>query len=58
MIYMFYMVNKPSQFMSDQLADEIAVRLACGKRTMPRIIVEKLVGVREVEVPGEEKRVR
>ena len=58
MIYMFYMVNKPSQFMSDQLADEIAVGLARRERPVARIVVEKLVGVRQVEVAGEEECVR
>ena len=45
------------QLMGDQLADEVAVGLARGKGAVSAVILEKLVGVREVEVPGEKERV-
>ncbi len=45
------------QLMGDQLADEVAVGLARGERAVPAVVVEELAGVRQVEVPGEEKRV-
>ena len=57
MIYMFYTAKILSQFVGDQFADEVAVGLARGEGTVPAVILEKLVGVREVEVAGEEERV-
>ena len=57
MIYTFYTTKNLPQLVGDQFADEVAVGLARGEGTVSAIILEKLVGVREVEVPGEEERV-
>ena len=45
------------ELVGDQFADEVAVGLARGKGAVSALILEKLVGVREVEVPGEKERV-
>ena len=47
-----------SQSLCDQFADEVAVGLACRKGTVARVVVEEFVGVSEVEVAGEEERMR
>ena len=55
MIYMFCTAKIFPELVRDQFADEVAVGLARGKRTVPTVILEKLVGVRQVEVSSEEK---
>ena len=45
------------ELVGDQFADEVAVGLARGKGAMSAVLLEKLVGVREVEIAGEEERV-
>ena len=45
------------QLVCYQLADEVAVGLACGERAAAAVVVEEFVGVREVEVSREEERV-
>ena len=57
MIYTFYMVNMPSQFMCDHLADQVTVRLARREGTVVAVVVEKFVGVCEIEVSGEKQSV-
>ena len=57
MIYTFYTAKIFPEFVGDQFADEVAVGLARGEGTMPTVILEKLVGVREVEIAYEKKRV-
>ena len=57
MIYTFYTAKNLPEFVGDQFADEVAVGIARGEGTVSAIILEKLVGVREVEIAGEEERV-
>ena len=57
MIYTFYTAKNLPQLVGDQFADEVAVGLARGEGTVSAVILEKLVGVREVEIACEKKRV-
>ena len=55
MLYMFYTANI-FQRLCNHLADEVAVRLARREGTVVAVVVEKFVGVCEIEVSGEKKR--
>ena len=45
-----------AQLVRDQFADQVAVGLAGRERAMIGIVVEELVGVREIEVPRKQER--
>ena len=45
------------EFVGDQFADEVAVGAARGELALAAVFLEKLAGVREIEVPGEKERV-
>ncbi len=56
LFYTLYTANI-RQSLGNQLADQVAVRLACREGAVVPVVFEKLAGVGEVEVPGKEKRV-
>ena len=54
MIYTFYTAKILPKLVGDQFAHEVAVGLARRERAVPAVVVEQFVGVREIEVSGEE----